>query len=368
MPTTLLVLAIGAAFLVLDATKAILNSADGELSEVILDPEAEGYETYVAPTASHLVMIEDKESNLISVGLISLFPNDEGGSVLVLPPELLLPQGGTLQTMYNLNGSDALELSLGEYLTTGFTATSVLTEDFWTMPYLSKSSLSIAIKDPLVTTENSRQVVVFDSGEITVPIDQIGDFLGWLNDGESPYNRWLRQQEFWRAWIQQFGAEFDSSISSVSSAVGLERVFSGLSRGPMIVVEPALVQVDSTAAVFMVDNLELQDLVLEMIPFPIAPFEGERAKVKLVDGVGGLDLVNGYVTPLVANGAQIMLLGNAETFGVAQTKILYHDEAFNDLTVDFSNILNGAEITYDPLNEAAVDVTIIIGKSSLSSN
>ena len=63
-----------------------------------------------------------------------------------------------------------------------------------------------------------------------------------------------------------------------------------------------------------------------------------------------------------------MLLGNAETFGVTQTQILYHDEAFNGLTVDFSNILNGAEITYDPLTEAAVDVTVIIGKSSIGSN
>lgn len=364
----LLALAIGATFLVLDAANAILKSADGELDEVILDPEAEGYETFVAPTVSHLVMIENSEKNLISIGVISLFPNDEGGSVLVLPPELLLPEGETLQTIYNSSGSDALELSLSEYLTTGFRAASVLANDFWIMPSLSKNSLSIAIEDPLVVSENSKQVVVFDSGEINVPVEQIGDFLGWLNDGESPYNRWLRQQEFWRAWIQQFGAEFNSSNSPLPSSNALERVFSGLNRGSLIVVEPALVEVNSAAPVFMVDHLEIKNLILEMIPFPITPFEGVRAKVKLVDGVGGLDLVNGYIPPLVANGAQIMLLGNAETFGVTQTQILYHDEAFNGLTVDFSNILNGAEITYDPLTEAAVDVTVIIGKSSIGSN
>jgi hypothetical protein len=105
--------------------------------------------------------------------------------------------------------------------------------------------------------------------------------------------------------------------------------------------------------------------MLEMIPFPIAAYEGARAKVKILDGVGGLDLPNIYAPPLVTSGAQILLLGNAESFGINTTQIIYHDKKFNDLVDDFSNALAGAELTYDPISETAIDVTVIIGKNSL---
>ena len=72
-----------------------------------------------------------------------------------------------------------------------------------------------------------------------------------------------------------------------------------------------------------------------------------------------------YVPPLVASGAQILLLGNAESFGVDRTQIIYHDKNFNDVVDDFSNALVGAELTYDPISETAIDVTVIIGKNSL---
>ena len=57
IPCLVVVLGLVALLLVRDATTAILESADGEFEEVILDPLAPGYETYVTSTPTHLMII-----------------------------------------------------------------------------------------------------------------------------------------------------------------------------------------------------------------------------------------------------------------------------------------------------------------------
>jgi len=365
VPSALLCLIGGATFLVLDATNAILNSADGDLNEVILDPAAPGYEIYVSPTPSLLAIIEDETENLISVALISLFPNDIGGSLIVLPPELVIGEGLTLEEIYGSQGANGLERAIGEYVNVGFDTTSVLGNDFWTGHFSIIGDLSVALDDDLTTSEGGQLNVVFESGKITIPPEKIEEFLSWENKGESPYNRWLRQQSFWMAWVET-AISFSGDITTPNNAhPELIRMISALTQGELVLFQPSLVEQQIPKLSFATDASVLQNVMLEMIPFPIAAYEGARAKVKILDGVGGLDLPNIYAPPLVTSGAQILLLGNAESFGINTTQIIYHDKKFNDLVDDFSNALAGAELTYDPISETAIDVTVIIGKNSL---
>jgi len=365
VPSALLCLLGGAAFLVLDATNAILNSADGDLSEVILDPAAPGYEIYVSPTPSFLAIVEDETANLISVALISLFPNDIGGSLIVLPPELGIGGDLTLEEIYGSQGPNGLERAIGEYMSVGFDASSVLGNDFWNEHFSVIGDLSVALDDDLTISEGGELNVVFASGKVTITPERIEEFLSWENKDESPYNRWLRQQNFWISWVEVAGSFSGEIATSNDAHPELMRMISALTQGELVLFQPALVEQQIPKLSFATDTSVLQNVILEMIPFPIAAYEGARAKVKILDGVGGLDLPNIYVPPLVANGAQILLLGNAESFGVDKTQIIYHDKNFNDLVDDFSNALAGAELTYDPISETAVDVTVIIGKNSL---
>ena len=365
VPSALLCLIGGATFLVLDATNAILNSADGDLNEVILDPSAPGYEIYVSPTPSLLAIIEDETENLISVALISLFPNDIGGSLIVLPPELVIGEGLTLEEIYDSQGANGLERAIGEYVNVGFDTTSVLGNDFWNEHFSVIGDLSVTLDDDLTTSEGGQLNVAFESGKITIPPEEIEEFLSWENKGESPYNRWLRQQNFWMAWVET-AKSFSGDIATSNNAYPeLIRMISALTQGELVLFQPSLVEQQIPKLSFATDASVLQNVMLEMIPFPIAAYEGARAKVKILDGVGGLDLPNIYVPPLVTSGAQILLLGNAESFGINTSQIIYHDEKFNDLVDDFSNALAGAELTYDPISETAIDVTVIIGKNSL---
>ena len=365
VPSALLCLIGGATFFVLDATNAILNSADGELNEVILDPATPGYEIYVSPTPSLLALVEDETENLISVALISLFSNDIGGSLIVLPPELVIEEDLTLEEIYSTEGANGLQRALGAYVNVGFDALSVLGNDFWTKHFSVIGDLSVRIDDDLTTSEDGELNVVFEAGEISIPAEGIEEFLTWKNKGESPYNRWLRQQNFWIAWVKS-AASFSGDITTSNNEhPELMRMISALTQGELVLFQPELIEQQIPEFSFTTNTSILQNAILEMIPFPIAAYEGARAKVKILDGVGGLDLPNVYVPPLVASGAQILLLGNAESFGVDRTQIIYHDKNFNDVVDDFSNALVGAELTYDPISETAIDVTVIIGKNSL---
>ena len=63
----------GRPILVRDATDAILESADGDFSEVVLDPLAPGFESYVSSTPTHLLGIKGVNGELVSIALLSLF-------------------------------------------------------------------------------------------------------------------------------------------------------------------------------------------------------------------------------------------------------------------------------------------------------
>ena len=365
VPTALICLIGAITFLVLDATNAILNSADGDLNEVVLDPTAPGYEIYVSPTPSFLTLVEDRNGNLISVALISLFPNDTGGSLIVLPPELLIGEGVTLDEIYNTQGATGLELAIGEYVNVGFDISSVLTNDFWSDHFSVIGDLVVTIEDPLTISEGGKLNVVFESGRISVFPEDIGDFLAWRNEGESPYNRWLRHQDFWVSWVDTVRLFNGDLNESNKGQPELSRMITALSQGELVLFEPELVELELPKSSFTTDAKIIRNLILQMIPFPIPAYEGARAKVKLLDGIGGLDLPNLYAPPLVSSGAQILLLGNAESYGVTKTQIIFHDKNFNDLVDDFSNVLGGAEITYDSISETAIYVTVIIGQNSL---
>jgi len=365
VPFITVALVAGIVLLVLDATDAILTSADGDLDEVIIDPDAPGYETFVNSTPSHLSMIESSNGSLVSVSIISLFPNDEGGSLVVLPPELVISEEITLKQIYEADSSEGVEFVISEFVNIGFDSVAVLKDDFWVEHFSRIGSLPITIEDSLTISENEEQVVVFESGNVTVPAEQIGEFLAWINEGESPYNRWLRHQNFWVAWVSELATRSNGPVQSDSEEEFL-RMINGLSNGEMVLLELELLEREDTSDSFSIDQNRAEELLLQMIPFPKAAYAGSRAKIKLLDGVGDLDLPNGYVPSLVSVGGQIMLLGNAESYGVETTQIIYHDKIFEEFVNNFSDVLEGAELTYDPVAETAVDVTVIIGQNSLA--
>ena len=48
------------------------------------------------------------------------------------------------------------------------------------------------------TAENR---VVFEPGTVSLEPDQVGTYLSWRNPDEQPLNRVVRQEDFWRSWV-----------------------------------------------------------------------------------------------------------------------------------------------------------------------
>ncbi len=113
---------------------------------------------------------------------------------------------------------------------------------------------------------------------------------------------------------------------------------------------------------FEVDVEALRDTAVAMVPFPSPPEDGDRPRVRLLDGAGGLDVAADYGPALVRAGAQIVIVGNVTAFGDASTVVVYHDERFADDAEALGDAVAANEVYLEELEEPVVDITVIIGE------
>jgi len=365
LPLIVIGLGLAALLLVRDATDAILESSDGDFTEVILDPLAPGFESYVTSTPTHLLGIKGEDSELVSLALLSLFIDDKGGTVVVFPVDLLIAENASIREIYSSTSEPEFILELGRYLNMGFNATSFITaeslEDFFEVAV----PLAVSLNDPLIELDDGEPRIVYESGQLALSPSEVYSYLAWESDDESSYNRWLRHKNFWESWLGSLTGDETETLSNEWREKELNRMFQGLSAGNLIIQNLTLIEVEGPNRYLRVEEEFLSAMLLETVPFPIAPYEGGRAKVKLLDGIGGVDMVNTFVPQLVAAGAEIKLIGNAEQFGVRESVITYHDEAYLNLAESFSTAIGSSSIEFEPLSESAVDVTVLIGGNSI---
>ncbi len=365
LPLIVTGLGLAALLLVRDATDAILESSDGDFTEVILDPLAPGFESYVTSTPTHLLGIKGENSELVSLALLSLFIDDKGGTVVVFPVDLLIAENASIREIYSSTSEPEFILELGRYLNMGFNATSFITaeslEDFFEVA----APLAVSLNDPLIELYNGEPRIVYESGQLALSPSEVYSYLAWESDDESSYNRWLRHKNFWESWLGSLTGDETETLNNEWREKELNRMFQGLSAGNLIIQNLTLIEVEGPNRYLRVEEEFLSAMLLETVPFPIAPYEGGRAKIKLLDGIGGVDMVNTFVPQLVAAGAEIKLIGNAEQFGVRESVITYHDEAYLNLAESFSRVIGSSSIEFEPLSESAVDVTVLIGGNSI---
>ena len=346
-----------------NATDAILKSTDGDFGDVVVDPSEAGYLTYVTATPSHLTFAVDDDGNLAMVAVIALGPNDAGGSLLLLKPETVLGQENTIASIYASEGPDETERSLKAYLNIGFTTSNTMFASNWDSYLAPVSPLSVDLKIPSYEIAVSEISAVDGSrccqyeGDIELRSGGVGQFIADSSDDVSGELRRIRQQVFWTTWIEALAIEGDAPLIPGEVESGFGRMVSGLSQGDLVIVElpqgqnPEETHIGKAAA---------RDAVLNMIPFPLPSSPGSRATVRLLDGVGGLDLAAVYSPSLVKAGAQILIMGNSSEFN-GRTELIYHDEKNAELAELFKQALGGGEIFFEPLTDAAVEITVIIG-------
>ena len=365
LPLAILGLGLAALLLVRDATDAILESTDGDFTEIILDPLAPGFESYVTSTPTHLLGLKGANGELVSIALLALFADDIGGTAIVFPVDLLIAEDASISEMYLTVSEPEFISELGRYLNLGFNASSFITEEDLVEYFQVATPLVVTLNDPLIELDDGEPQIIYESGELALPPSEIYSYLSWESDNESGYNKWLRHKNFWESWLSSLITDEAETLENEWRERELNRMFRGISSGILLIQNLNLFEVQDSNKYLRLEEDFLSALLLEVVPFPIAPYENGRAKVKLLDGIGGIDMVNTFVPKLVSAGGEIKLIGNAQQFGVPKTLITYYDEAYLNFAEAFSTAIAGSSIEFEPLSESAVDVTVLIGGNSL---
>lgn len=368
LPAVSVMAALGIPLLIWYAWDAIANSTDGAVTETVNDPSAPGYQVIVDPSPSHMILSLDPAGDLAMVTVVSLGPDDRGGNILHITPETLVPDSGSYDRIidaYRDRGATRTRRVVARLLDINVDDITVLDAAGWAQLVGPAGAIPVDLSQDLVqVTADGAQQTVFAAGNVTVEPAQVSEFLGWVNAGTHPGARLERTESFWNAWLATITASTDEGIVPGEVDTGIGRFLRGLASATSVTAhyEWSEVTLANDVPAADVAPADLRAIVQEMVPFPIPAIAGDRPAVRLLDGVGGLDLAGLYSPPLVANRAEIVLLGNASTFGVASTEVVYHDAMWEDAAFQFATALGGATVTFEPVTDVLFDVTIIIGE------
>ena len=109
------------------------------------------------------------------------------------------------------------------------------------------------------------------------------------------------------------------------------------------------------------DYAFVQSLMAGLVPLPSPANPGDRVRVRLLSGVGPLDVNAMLATHLVQPNAQITIVGNADRFDYTQSQIVYYDDTFASAAVQLQQLLGVGEIAKRATATDTEDLTLIIG-------
>ena len=340
----------------------VRSSTVGRYEEVVGSDEP-GHLAYAVPTPTMGVLHRGGDGELVGAALLALEPGDVGGSVVVVPPATAVPGaegGATLAEVYGDEGAEAAARSLGLVVTVAVTEHVELDDDLWAQLVEPAGAVELRL---------DQAIGRWDAGEVTLEPADVGPFLAARSDTESDLARLERQQAFWSAWLPLVeGGGEDALPGEASSGIG--RFVRGVAHGDTVVGLP--VGRDDTAdeVRFVPDAALLGDLVAQVVPYPTSPEPGGRVRVRLLSGTGDADQAAAAARALVAGGAEIVIVGNAPAFDVAETTLVATDPDRQVLAEWLqANAVDGQiEQAADGLDgippDEEIDVTVILGQDA----
>jgi len=372
-PVMVVAAAAGVLLLWRAGTKAVLDSADGQLIEVITDPALPGFEAFVDPTPTLLIAHTDG-NNLVGITVMARTALDRGGNMVVLSPDMLVPTdtspGQTavlLGQAYSSGGIDQLQTLVEGMF--GFGFTEVIEADAQTLGSLMQlvEPIPFRLADDLVVRDGSGGIESWlTHGVMELDGQVAAEVYGFRNPGEFDVNRVERQIDLWRAWIARLGAAADIQAAALPFDTGLSPYLRSFATGTFDIATPPVdaVQMDPESLPLYVagdaGDAWIARKAIDMVPLPISTRLAQRPSVRLLDGTGNSDNRLAVREELVADGAVISIVGNASVFGVPATIVSYHSA---DSEADAARIAAalGAELKFDEKPDLPYELTVTVG-------
>ncbi|MEM9466823.1 MAG: LCP family protein [Actinomycetota bacterium] len=362
---------IGLAYLAFDlwreGTKAVLDSTDGTVVEIPSDPNSPGYEAFVTPTPTMLVLHTDDADRLVGVTVMARTLLDNGGQLILLSSELAADgRGGeTLADRYASGGLTAVEESVGTLFGFGFLETATYnTRDFGLLLALVEP-LPFALLDDLVQVDaDGTPDVYLSAGNKQLDGSVAAEVYAFRNPDEADANRNERQLALWETWLLAITRADDINTAVPPFDEGLSpylRAFAVGQRDIQLAPAAPVIEEDG-GSVYAFDDAALAwitETSIRMTPLPTAPLGSDLSTVRLLDGTGDRRIAQAAVGALARLG-EITIVGNALEFGVTETTVSYHEQSAADAAEALATEIGGVA-RFDPRIDEPVDLTVVIG-------
>jgi len=385
-----------------------LRITGGDANEVT-DPDAPGYVASARPTTVSLIAFtgdqvpppttttvadpadpadpaatadtapagEAAVPSLATMLLVIERSGDLGRSVVPIPALTTLwsfedSVPASAEDVFASGGIDVLRLRLGAELTFGttaaFTAPASMIDDLAG----AVGPVTVSLPDDVLQAGAGDDATVkYPAGQLTLGPGEVAEFMSFAGLDESEANKALRQQLVWEAL---FGAapETPGELELAADGEDQERAAEVLAaaatpttRFDLVPMSGIPLFVAPPKTIYRIDQAAMPTWVASEVPFPIAAFPGQRARVELLNGTRD-DTALRQVAPLVvgANG-EISFTGNAESFDVATSIVEYSAEEASDAADAIAAAL-GTVATRSSDAATNVDVVVVVGADQIS--
>ena len=346
-------------------TRLIRSSTQGQVFTPVDDPSAPGYEALVDPTPT-LVMLHDQEDQLDAITVLTLpDPDGGGGGVLLIPDRTVadIPAFGDIpvEAAYDLGNPEFGAQSVGELLGAGMLESEVVDAERWSD--LVAPVAPITIDNPNELSEDGE--VRFPIGEIELEADDVGPYLEADDAQGSDLARFARHQIFWEAWLEAIEDEGSPSAVPGELDSGIGRFVRSLADGEAVIetlpVRPVGDDRYGPAPAFFPDEDAIAELLTRLVPFPVSPAPGARARLRLQNGTTDTSVAASVAAELPPAGVEVVLIGNALSLDHDTTTVRYVGEQFRDEALAVVDILGVGEVVEESRPSDAADITVTLG-------
>jgi hypothetical protein len=333
---------------------AVLDSTDGKVVDPVLDPDEPNFEAVVEPTPVALLVLAD-DDQVSSLTVLSLGRGDSGGGMLFVPVDTVVDgaQGygiDRLATAFALSGVQAGGELTGTVVGTSFDEVVALDQ--------RELAQAVVAAAPL-TLENPDDLDDFAAGPVELEAADVGAYLDARQDGESDLARLARHEVVWRALLDAWPDASDADGS------GLSRYLDVLSRGTVDYRTLPVTEVEGGGpegeTVYQPEPSAVAQTVTELVPLPTSATPGDRVRVRLLDGGRRAGAVASAIARLVAAGAEITIVGNADRFDHESSSVLYGEGSPSGDAERLRDTLGVGSIEPVRVSSDAYDVTVVLG-------
>ena len=346
------------------------GDADPATPSAASDDGASRQATAPAPAGTAGLLVQQTADGAVA-GVTAFFVGGggTGGSALMVPVGSMVevPSFGLepVGRSFVLGGLPLLQQTVENLLGVRFDRVAVAGPDDLRELIEPLGAVTVPVPERVEEVQPSGRVrVLFEPGTQAVDAGAAVVLLEARGEG-TDVARLVRHQGFWQAWIDAVGADDTVLPGGSAGAAPLGGIFRSLAAGSLrtdlLPVHPLGTGLSSDGDLYEVDHDALAALMVELSPAPAGAVDGERISVQLLNGAGVPGLAQRVTPVLVAAGAEVKLVGNADRFDYATTQVVYYARDRRAAAEAVRDALGVGDVVLSRQPLGVVDVTVVVG-------